>query len=61
MKKGNPDPLTPEQRAELAALEAMPDEQIDLIDPESPPMTDFAGGIRGAFFRPTKKTYRDAT
>ena len=54
MKKGNPEPLTPEQRAELEALEAMPDSQIDLTDPDCPPMTDFSGGIRGAFYRPER-------
>ncbi len=28
-KKGNTEPLTPEQEAELAALGAMPEEAID--------------------------------
>lgn len=55
MKKGNPEPLTAEQKAELEALEAMPDNEIDLTDPECPPMADFADGIRGAFYRPIKK------
>lgn len=55
MKKGNPEPLTAEQKAELKALEAMPDSEIDLTDPDCLPMTDFANGIRGAFYRPIKK------
>jgi uncharacterized protein (DUF4415 family) len=56
MKKGNPEPLTPEQRAELEALAAMPDNEIDLTDPDCPPMSEAelaAGGIRGAFYRTT--------
>ena len=52
MKKGNPKPLTPEMRAELEALEAMPDDQIDTSD--IPPVTDWSGAIRGAFFKPIK-------
>jgi hypothetical protein len=57
-KKGNPESLAPALRAELAALEAMPDSAIDLPDPECPPMTEAelsANGIRGAFLRPIKK------
>jgi len=53
MKKGNPDPLTDAQKAELDALAAMPDSTIDTSD--MPPMTDFSEGLRGAFFRPIKK------
>jgi len=53
MKKGNPDRLTEAQQAELKALEAQPDATIDTSD--IPPVTDFVGGIRGAFFRPIKK------
>ncbi|SEE69189.1 Uncharacterized conserved protein, DUF4415 family [Rhizobiales bacterium GAS191] len=53
MKKGNPNPLTEAQKAELEALAGMPDNTIDTSD--MPPVTDFTGGIRGAFFRPIKK------
>ena len=57
MKKGNSEPLTPALRAELEALEAMPDSEINLTDPDCPPMTDAelaAGGVRGALFRPER-------
>lgn len=53
MKKGNPEPLTPEQRAELEALAAMPDAEIDTSD--IPVVTDWSGAVRGAFYRPIKK------
>jgi uncharacterized protein (DUF4415 family) len=53
MKRGNPNPLTEAQKAELAKLAAQPDSTTDTSD--MPPMTEFAGGIRGAFFRPVKK------
>lgn len=53
MKKGNPNPLPPELQAELEALAARPDSDIDLADPECPP-TDFSGGVRGALFRPAR-------
>ena len=57
MKKGNPKPLTPALRAELEALEALPDSAIDRTDPECLPMTEAeiaAGGVRGALFRPER-------
>ncbi|HWK44536.1 MAG TPA: BrnA antitoxin family protein [Stellaceae bacterium] len=53
MRKGNDDPISPELQAELAALEAMPDDQIDTS--EMPEVTDWTGAKRGAFFRPIKK------
>ena len=55
MKKGNPAPLPPELKAELEALAARPDGEIDLTDPECPEVTDWSGAIRGAFFKPIKK------
>jgi len=55
MKKGNPAPLTPEQAAELDALAAMPDSEINLTDPDCLPGGDWSGAIRGAFFKPIKK------
>ena len=42
--------LTPKQRAELEALAAMPDEEIDLTD--IPEVTDWSGGVRGLFHMP---------
>ncbi|MGO9472413.1 MAG: BrnA antitoxin family protein [Rhodomicrobium sp.] len=53
MKKGNPAPLSAEQKAELEALAAMPDSEIDTGD--TPSVTDWSGAIRGAFYRPIKK------
>ncbi|MFD2233862.1 BrnA antitoxin family protein [Phaeospirillum tilakii] len=56
MKKGNPAPLPPALKAELEALAARPDREIDLTDPECPPMSEAelaAGGIRGAFYKTT--------
>lgn len=58
MRKGNFDPLPPELAAELAALEAMPDETIDLS--EMPAVTDWSSAERGRFYKPKKlqKTLR---
>lgn len=39
--------------AELAALEAMPDDRIDTDD--IPEVRDWSGARRGAFYRPVKK------
>src|ERR1035441_9017915 len=53
MKRGNPEPLTPELRAELDALAAMPDSEIDTT--EMPPITDWSKAVRGPFYRPIKR------
>ena len=53
MKMGNPAPLPPELQAELEALAALPDSEIDTSD--MPEVLDWSGGIRGAFYKPTKK------
>jgi uncharacterized protein (DUF4415 family) len=45
--------LTPELKAELEALAAMPDDTIDLSD--MPEVTDWSGWVRGKFYRPVKK------
>ena len=39
--------------AEIAALEAMSDEDIDLSD--MPEITDWTGAVRGKFYRPEKQ------
>jgi uncharacterized protein (DUF4415 family) len=52
MKK-EPSNLTAEQQAELTALAALPDEQIDTRD--VPEQKDWSGARRGLFFRPIKK------
>ena len=48
-------PVTEERRRELAALAALPDDQIDLSD--IPELTDeqWAGAVRGRFYRPIKQ------
>jgi hypothetical protein len=45
MKRGNPEPLTPELQAEHDALAAMPDSEIDTTD--MPPITDWSHAVRG--------------
>jgi hypothetical protein len=45
MKKGNPEPLTPELQAELDALAAMPESEIDTTD--MPPITNWSHAVRG--------------
>lgn len=53
MKKENSKLLTQAQKAELDALAAMPDDQIDTT--EMPEVRDWSGAQRGLFFRPIKK------
>ena len=53
MKRGNPKPLTPKLRAELKALAAMPEREIDTA--EMPPVTDWSHAVRGPFYRPIKR------
>jgi hypothetical protein len=45
MKRGNPEPLTPELQAEVDAFAAMPDSEIDTS--EMPPITDWSHAVRG--------------
>jgi uncharacterized protein (DUF4415 family) len=53
MKRGNPEPLTPELQSELDTLAAMPDNEIDTA--EMPPIVDWSHAVRGAFYRPIKR------
>ena len=53
MKKGTSERLTKEQKADLDALEALPDEQIDTS--EIPELTDWNEARRGLFYRPIKQ------
>ncbi len=47
--------LTPRQKKELAALAALPDDQIDTSDiPELPPSA-WKNAVRGRFYRPLKQ------
>jgi uncharacterized protein (DUF4415 family) len=52
-KRGNPKPLTAKLRAELKALAAMPESEIDTA--EMRPVTDWSTAIRGPFYRPIKR------
>ena len=53
MKKGISKSLTAVQKAELAALEALPDDKINTQD--IPEQRDWNGARRGLFYRPIKK------
>src|SRR5207248_1970180 len=53
MKKDNSNSLTPAQQAEIEALAALPEEQINTRD--LPEQRDWSGARRGVFFRPIKK------
>ena len=53
MKKRNSRTLTRQQRAELEALEALPDREIDTSD--IPEILDWAGARRGSLYRPVKQ------
>ncbi|MGE4046250.1 MAG: BrnA antitoxin family protein [Acetobacteraceae bacterium] len=53
MKKKHSNPLTPTQEAELKALAALPEDQINTRD--IPEQRDWSGARRGLFFRPVKK------
>ena len=53
MKQGRSDRLTPAQQAELDALAALPDDQIDTRD--MPEVRDWSDAQRGLLFRPLKQ------
>lgn len=50
----NLPPLTEEQKAELAALEALPDEAIDTSDIPVMPDIETREFVRGKYYRPTQ-------
>jgi uncharacterized protein (DUF4415 family) len=53
MKKDISKPMTPKQTAELKALAALPEDQIDTR--KLPEQRDWSAAQRGLFFRPVKK------
>ncbi|HEY5208698.1 MAG TPA: BrnA antitoxin family protein [Stellaceae bacterium] len=53
MRKANSKRLSATVRAELEALKALPDDQIDTSD--MPEITDWSGAKRGVFYRPLKQ------
>jgi len=56
----NPPPLTKRQKAELKALEEMPDSEIDFSDIPKLDDSFFKNAIRNPYYKPTKtsKTLR---
>jgi hypothetical protein len=53
MKPETADQLTAQQRAELDALSALRDCDIDTRD--IPEVTDWSSAVRGRFYRPPKR------
>lgn len=53
MKKDSSSRLTPKQRAEIKALTALREGEIDTRD--IPEVQDWSGAKRGLFYRPLKK------
>lgn len=53
MKKATSGTLTEAQKADLAALDALPDDQIDTSD--LPEIVNWPDAQRGVFYRPVKK------
>ena len=53
MRKGNSESLTEHEKAELAALETMPEGAIDTRD--VPEVRDWSTATRGRFYRPIKR------
>lgn len=55
MKKANSKPtIAPELLAQLQAVAAMPDDEVNLTDPDTPEVTDWTGAVRGKFYKPIK-------
>ena len=55
MKGGSMKPLTPEHEAELRALEAMPDSEIDTSDMLE--AKDWSKASRGLLYKPVKQLH----
>ena len=53
MRKGPSSALTKKQKAELEALAALPDDEIDTSD--IPEVLDWSDAKRGLFYRPVKQ------
>jgi uncharacterized protein (DUF4415 family) len=47
--------LTDDEKSALARVAELPDEDIDLTDPDAPEIVDWTGAERGKFYRPVKK------
>ncbi|NCR42620.1 MAG: BrnA antitoxin family protein [Microcystis aeruginosa W13-11] len=53
MKKRHSNPVPPEIQAEIDALAALPEDQINTDD--IPEVSDWSGAKRGLFYRPIKQ------
>jgi uncharacterized protein (DUF4415 family) len=53
MSMANPRKLTADERAALARVAAMPDNEIDLRD--RPEVKDWSGAVRGMLYKPVKQ------
>jgi uncharacterized protein (DUF4415 family) len=53
MKKRHSNPVPPEIQAEIDALAALPEDQINTVD--IPEVRDWSGAKRGLFYRPIKQ------
>lgn len=53
MKKGTSESLLEKQKAEIEALAALPDDEIDTSD--LPEILDWSGARRGLLYRPVKQ------
>lgn len=53
MKKGTSESLLEKQKAEIEALAALPDDEIDTSD--LPEILDWSGAKRGLLYRPVKQ------
>jgi uncharacterized protein (DUF4415 family) len=51
----NPPPLTEQQKAEIAALKAMPEQEIDTSDIPELDEKFWKNGIRNPYYRPVKQ------
>jgi uncharacterized protein (DUF4415 family) len=47
--------LDQETQSRLGAVAALPDDQINLSDPDAPETLDWTGAVRGRFYKPVKK------
>jgi uncharacterized protein (DUF4415 family) len=50
-----PEELDPASLARLRAAAALPDDQINLSDPDAPETSDWTGAVRGRLYKPVKK------
>ncbi len=50
-----PEELDPASLDRLRAAAKLPDDHVDLSDPDAPEVVDWTGAVRGRFYRPVKK------